>query len=72
MVIISIVSSFIVADSLHSQVTFSFDIKGVIFMVLIALIIAFISSFVFKISPVYIVIFGIIYGITVQKMRGEK
>ena len=44
MVIISIVSSFVVADSLHSQATFSFDIKGVIFMVLIALMIAFISS----------------------------
>ena len=38
----------------------------------ILFLIAFISSFVFKISPVYIVIFGIIYGITIQKMRGEK
>ena len=44
MVIISIVSSFVVANSLHSEMTFSFDIKGVIFMVLIALMIAFISS----------------------------
>jgi len=38
----------------------------------ILFLIAFISSFIFKISPVYIVIFGIIYGITIQKMRGEK
>ena len=44
MVIVSIVSSFIVADSLHSQMAFSFDIRGVIFMVFIALMIAFISS----------------------------
>ena len=44
MVIISIVSSYIVANSLHSQMVFSFDVKGVIFMVLIALMIAFISS----------------------------
>ncbi len=44
MLVISIVSSFIVADSLHSKMTFSFDIKGVIFMVLIALMIALISS----------------------------
>ena len=44
MVVISIVSSFVVANSLHSEMTFSFDIKGVIFMVLIALMIAFISS----------------------------
>ena len=34
--------------------------------------IAFVLSFIFKISPVYIVILGIIYGITIQKMRGEK
>ena len=44
MLIISIVSSFIVADSLHSKMTFSFDIKGVFFMVFIALMISFISS----------------------------
>ncbi len=44
MFIISIISSFIVADSLHSEMTFSFDIKGVIFMVIIAFVIAFISS----------------------------
>lgn len=44
MIIISIVSSFIVADSLHSQMVFSFDIKGVFFMTIIALMIAFISS----------------------------
>lgn len=44
MLVISIVSSFIVADSLHSKMTFSFDIKGVFFMVCIALMIAFISS----------------------------
>ena len=44
MVIVSIVSSFIVADSLHSEMTFSFDVKGVFFMVCIALMIAFISS----------------------------
>ena len=44
MFVISIVSSYIVANSLHSQMNFSFDIKGVIFMVCIALMIAFISS----------------------------
>lgn len=38
----------------------------------ILFLIAFVLSFIFKISPVYIVIFGIIYGITIQKMRGEK
>ena len=38
----------------------------------ILFLIAFILSFIFKISPVYIVILGIIYGIMVQKMRGEK
>ena len=44
MIIVSFVSSFVVASSLHSQAVFSFDIKGVLFMVIIALLIAFISS----------------------------
>lgn len=44
MVITSLISSFVVASSLHSQMIFTFDIKGVIFMVCIALMIAFISS----------------------------
>ena len=44
MLIVSIISSFIVANSLHSQTVFSFDIKGVVFMVCIAIMIAFISS----------------------------
>ena len=44
MVIVSIISSYVVAKSLRSEMVFSFDIKGVIFMVLIALMISFISS----------------------------
>ena len=44
MLVISVVSSFVVANSLHSEMVFTFDIKGVVFMVCIALMIAFISS----------------------------
>lgn len=44
MVVISFVSSFVVANSFNSQMVFSFDIRGVLFMAIIALIIAFISS----------------------------
>ena len=44
MIVISFVSSFIVASSLHSSMVFSFDIRGVIFMVCVALMISFISS----------------------------
>ena len=44
MVIISFFSSYIVASSLHSQAVFTFDIKGVILMAIIAFSIAFISS----------------------------
>lgn len=38
----------------------------------ILLIISFISSYFLKISPVYIIIFGIFYGIFVKRIRGEK
>ena len=44
MVLISFVSSYMVANSLHSSMVFSFDVRGLIFMVCIALMISFISS----------------------------
>ena len=44
MTLVSFVSSFIVAKSLHSEMVFSFDIKGIIFMICLALIISFVSS----------------------------
>lgn len=36
------------------------------------LIITFVLSYFFKISPVYIILFAIFFGIFVQKLRGEK
>ena len=44
MIVISIVSSYVVANSFNSQMVFSFDIRGVIFMAIIALMISFVSS----------------------------
>lgn len=38
----------------------------------ILLIITFVLSYFFKISPVYIILFAIVFGIFVQKLRGEK
>ena len=44
MLIVSLVSSYVVADSFNSQMVFSFDIRGIVFMAIIALMIAFVSS----------------------------
>ncbi len=44
MIAISFISSFMVSQSLNSSMVFSFDIRGLIFMFLIALIITFVSS----------------------------
>ena len=44
MFVVSCVSSYLVANSLHSSAVFSFDIRGLIFMVCIALMISLISS----------------------------
>ena len=44
MIVVSIISSYVVANSLHSSFSFTFDIRGVILMSIIAITIAFISS----------------------------
>ena len=45
MVVVSIFSSFAVAHSLNSQMVYSFDIRGILLMMVIAFSIAFFSSF---------------------------
>ena len=45
MIIVSLISSYVVSNELNSSMVFSFDIKGIALMSIIALLIAFISSF---------------------------
>lgn len=57
MIVISFISSFLVSDSLGSQMIFTFDLKGLVLMIVVALIIAFLSSIwvsykVTKLNPI--------------------